>query len=107
MLERIGARSVEDLFEDIPARVRFPTLALPEPLSELEAWQKMRELSARNRHAGELACFIGAGCYNHYVPAAVGAIMSRGEFLTAYTPYQAEISQGTLQFLFEFQSLTC
>ena len=67
----------------------------------------MTDLAERNRHVGELACFVGAGCYNHYVPAAVGALMQRGEFLTSYTPYQAEMSQGTLQFLFEFQSLTC
>ena len=107
MLDRIGVAAIEDLFHDIPSAVRFPDLDLPESLSELEAWQKMRELAERDRSTAELACFVGAGCYNHYVPAAVGAIMSRGEFLTAYTPYQAEISQGTLQFLFEFQSLTC
>jgi glycine dehydrogenase subunit 1 len=107
MLERVGVGTVEDLFENIPPQHRFPGLNLPAPLSELEAWLRMRALAERNRPAGELACFVGAGCYNHYVPAVVGAMMSRGEFLTAYTPYQPEMSQGTLQFLFEFQSLTC
>jgi glycine dehydrogenase subunit 1 len=107
MLERIGVDSVDHLFDDIPVAVRFPELALPEPLSELEARQRMEQWATENRHAGELACFAGAGTYNHYVPATVGAMMSRGEFLTSYTPYQAEMSQGTLQFLFEFQSLTC
>lgn len=107
MLERIGVASVDDLFEDVPAAVRFPKLDLPEPLSELEAALRMRELAGRNRHVGELACFVGAGCYNHYVPAAVTSLMGRSEFLTSYTPYQPEMSQGTLQMMFEFQSLTC
>src|SRR6478672_10672423 len=107
MLGRIGVNSIEELFQDIPATVRFPDLNLPAPLSELEVQRKMQALAARNRSADELSCFVGAGCYNHYVPAAVGAIMARGEFLTSYTPYQAEMSQGTLQFLFEFQSLSC
>jgi len=107
MLGRIGVDSIEDLFQDVPAEVRFPSLDLPQPLSELEAFDRMRGLAAKDRHVGELSCFVGAGCYNHYVPAAVGAVMSRGEFLTSYTPYQPEMSQGTLQYLFEFQSLTC
>src|SRR5688572_5861682 len=107
MLDRIGVSSIEDLFSDIPASVRFPTLDLPAGLSELDARQRMSDLAARNRHVGELACFVGAGCYNHFVPAAVVALMQRGEFLTSYTPYQPEMSQGTLQYLFEFQSLTC
>ena len=105
MLSRIGVQSIDELFQDIPEAVRFPRLDLPGPLSELEAFQKMLALAKKNCHVGELACFIGAGCYNHYVPAAVGALMSRSEFLTSYTPYQPEISQGTLQYLFEFQSL--
>jgi glycine dehydrogenase subunit 1 len=107
MLQRIGVQTIDELFEDVPAALRFPPLDLPSPLSELEAQQRMQRLASRNRHAGELSLFVGAGCYNHYVPAAVGALMQRGEFLTSYTPYQAEMSQGTLQFLFEFQSLTC
>ena len=107
MLGRIGVDSIEALFQDVPAEVRFPPLDLPQPLSELEAFDRMRRLAAEDRHVGELSCFVGAGCYNHYVPAAVGAVMSRGEFLTSYTPYQPEMSQGTLQYLFEFQSLTC
>lgn len=107
MLARIGVETIDDLFEDVPPAVRFPELDLPGPLSELEAAQRLRELAGINRSAGELICFAGAGCYNHYVPAAVGAIASRSEFLTSYTPYQAEISQGTLQAMFEFQSLVC
>ena len=107
MLDRIGVASIDDLFSDIPPSVRFPALDLPAPLSELEAYQRMRSLAERNRDLGQLTGFIGAGCYNHYVPAAVLAMMGRSEFLTSYTPYQAEMSQGTLQLMFEFQSLTC
>jgi glycine dehydrogenase subunit 1 len=107
MLKRIGVDSLDELFDDVPPSVRFPPLDLPEPLSELEAQRKMSALAARNGHVGELACFVGAGCYNHYVPAAVPALMYRSEFLTSYTPYQPEMSQGTLQYLFEFQSLVC
>src|SRR5207248_8195213 len=94
MLARIGVDSIEALFQDVPAEVRFPPLNLAQPLSELEAFERMRSLAAKDRHVGELSCFLGAGCYNHYVPAAVGAMMSRGEFLTSYTPYQPEMSQG-------------
>ena len=107
MLRRVGVADVDELFADVPPDVRFPPLDLPAPLSELEAWRKMHALAEQNGHAGELACFAGAGCYNHYVPAVVDDMMRRGEFLTAYTPYQPEMSQGTLQFLFEFQSLSC
>jgi glycine dehydrogenase subunit 1 len=107
MLARIGVPTVDDLFADIPSSVRFPDLGLPEPLSELEAQLRMRALAEQNRDLGGLACFVGAGCYNHYVPAAVLAMMGRSEFLTDYTPYQPELSQGTLQVMFEFQSLTC
>jgi glycine dehydrogenase subunit 1 len=107
MLARIGVDSIDELFDDVPPSARFPTLSLPDPLSELEAHHKMSALAGKNGHVGQLACFVGAGCYNHYVPAAVPALMYRSEFLTSYTPYQPEMSQGTLQFLFEFQSLVC
>jgi glycine dehydrogenase subunit 1 len=107
MLRRIGIASIDQLFRDIPEAVRFPELDLPPPRSELEVLERMRELASRNRHAAELSCFIGAGSYNHYIPAAVPALAMRSEFLTSYTPYQAEISQGTLQSMFEFQSLVC
>jgi glycine dehydrogenase subunit 1 len=107
MLERIGVPTTDDLFEIIPASVRFPTLDLPAGESELAASRAVRALAVSNRPAAEMACFLGAGVYHHYVPSAVRALVSRGEFLTSYTPYQPEISQGTLQTTFEFQSLVC
>lgn len=107
MLARIGIASEEQLFEAVPAEHRFPTLELPPPLTELEASAHLERLASRNRHTGELACFVGAGAYAHYIPSAVDHILRRSEFATAYTPYQAEASQGTLQGIFEFQSLTC
>jgi glycine dehydrogenase subunit 1 len=107
MLERIGARSMAELFEVIPGEVRFPRLDIPAGEPELTVARQVRALAAENRPASEMACFLGAGAYNHYVPAAVRALTSRGEYLTSYTPYQPEISQGTLQTTFEFQSLVC
>jgi glycine dehydrogenase subunit 1 len=105
MLERIGVRSIEELFSDIPERSRFPELGLPPPVSELEAMREVEALAARNLSASSSAWFLGAGAYYHFIPAAVPALASRGEFLTAYTPYQAEVSQGTLQAIFEYQSM--
>ncbi|HJS29709.1 MAG TPA: aminomethyl-transferring glycine dehydrogenase subunit GcvPA [Anaerolineales bacterium] len=105
MLEAVGAGSIEDLFEDVPARLRFPDLDLPPALTEVEMLPHLHEMADRNRIPGDLACFLGAGAYDHHVPAAVDALIQRGEFLTAYTPYQPEISQGTLQAIFEFQSM--
>ncbi len=107
MLARIGVADSRALFEVIPEAVRFPSLTLPERLTEIEALAHLRALASENRDLTQLACFVGAGVYNHYVPSAVDAILSRGEFYTAYTPYQAEMSQGTLQYMFEFQSLVC
>jgi glycine dehydrogenase subunit 1 len=105
MLERIGVGSVEELFSDIPAAFRFPGLDLPEPLSELEATRELEALASKNLTASSAAWFLGAGAYYHFIPAVVGALASRGEFLTAYTPYQPEVSQGTLQAIFEYQSM--
>ncbi|NMC55531.1 MAG: aminomethyl-transferring glycine dehydrogenase subunit GcvPA [Chloroflexi bacterium] len=105
MLKTIGVDKIEDLFTDVPEKVRFPKLDLPEALSEMEALQQVRELASANESAQDLACFLGAGAYNHYTPAAVDSLLRRGEFYTAYTPYQPEVSQGTLQAIFEFQSL--
>jgi glycine dehydrogenase subunit 1 len=105
MLATIGARSLEELFQDVPAAHRFPKLNLPPALTEMEALAEMREIANVNESAQELACFLGAGAYNHYTPAAVDFILRRGEFYTAYTPYQPEISQGTLQAIFDYQSL--
>ncbi len=113
MLETIGVGSVEELFADIPKDLRDPSMRLPPPLSEAELRRELEVLAAENRVAGErsdgstLACFLGAGAYRHFVPSVVQHVLSRGEFATAYTPYQPEVSQGTLQTVFEFQSLVC
>ena len=103
MLAALGLDSVEQLFDDIPEAVRARGLDLLEPRSELTLSHDLAALAARNRV--DLASFLGAGVYQHYIPAAVDAVLSRGEFYTAYTPYQPEISQGTLQTIYEFQSL--
>jgi glycine dehydrogenase subunit 1 len=105
MLERIGVGRVEELFSDIPESVRFPALDLPPALSEMEATREIEALAAKNLSASGSAWFLGAGAYYHFIPAVVPALASRGEFLTAYTPYQPEVSQGTLQAIFEYQSM--
>jgi len=105
MLEAVGVKSIEELFADIPQAKRFPKLELPEGLSELDVMREIESMAAKNVTASTCAWFLGAGAYNHFIPAAVGAIVSRGEFLTAYTPYQPEVSQGTLQAIFEYQSM--
>lgn len=107
MLAAIGVHSVTDLFDDIPEEFRFPSLNIPGPLSEFELRQELGELAARNATPGDYACFLGAGSYRHHVPAIVRALAARGEFLTSYTPYQPEVSQGTLQAHYEFQTLIC
>ena len=108
MLDTIGVKSLEDLFKDIPAEHRFPKLDLPPALTEMEVAAELGEISSGNENLRtDLVSFLGAGAYNHYIPAAVDHILQRGEFYTAYTPYQPEISQGTLQAIFEYQSLMC
>jgi glycine dehydrogenase subunit 1 len=107
MLRTIGVDRVEQLFEDVPADARFPDLMLPPALTELEAMRLLGDLAAQNVSVDDWPCFIGAGAYNHYSPSAVGHIMGLPQFYTAYTPYQPEVSQGTLQASFEFQSLVC
>jgi len=106
MLGVIGAASIDDLFADVPAEARLdgPIAGLPMHASELAVERHMAALARRNRAAGEGPFFLGAGAYRHHVPASVDHLIQRGEFLTAYTPYQPEIAQGTLQMLFEFQS---
>src|SRR5581483_9068049 len=107
MLRVVGATSSRELFDDIPDAYRDPALRLPDPLSELELIDELRALAARDRTAADHACFLGAGAYRHFRPALVDALVMRGEFLTSYTPYQPEVSQGTLQTIFEVQSLVC
>ena len=105
MLKVIGVKKLEDLFKDVPEAFRFPKLDLPPALTEMEIYSEMQDISKANETTRDLACFLGAGAYNHYIPAAVDSLLRRGEFYTAYTPYQPEISQGTLQAIFEYQSL--
>ncbi|MBO81221.1 aminomethyl-transferring glycine dehydrogenase subunit GcvPA [Citromicrobium bathyomarinum] len=106
MLAKIGASSIDDLFVDVPpeARLDGPIHDLPMHASEMAVERHMRALSKKNLAAADAPFFLGAGAYRHHVPASVDHIIQRGEFLTAYTPYQPEIAQGTLQMLFEFQS---
>src|SRR3989338_106805 len=105
MLKVAGAKSVEDLFTTIPDNIRIKKpLNLPAPLSEQELLQEMTTLIRKNAAVEEYASFLGAGAYNHYIPSTVNHLISRSEFYTAYTPYQPEISQGTLQAMFEYQT---
>jgi glycine dehydrogenase subunit 1 len=107
MLAVIGVQSIDDLFVDVPAHVRFPDLNLPPALSEMEARSELGNLARDNFTAADGPCFLGAGAYHHFVPAVVDAVLRRGEFYTAYTPYQPEVSQGTLQAIFEYQTMIC
>ena len=107
MLEAVGAASVDDLFQDIPASVRNPALDIPAPLSELELKRELQSMADSNRSLAGCVSFLGGGAYNHFSPSIVRAIITRGEFLTAYTPYQPEVSQGTLQVTYDFQTMIC
>jgi glycine dehydrogenase subunit 1 len=107
MLQAIGVEAVADLFHDVPEALRFPQVELPAPLSEIELRRALGALAAQNANPTTHSIFLGAGAYNHFVPSAVDQILRRAEFYTAYTPYQPEISQGTLQAIFEYQSLIC
>lgn len=105
MLQAIGVDSLDALFADVPAPLRFPPLDLPAPLSEPELLRDLRCMSSATGDAQTASVFLGAGAYNHFVPSAVDQILRRSEFYTAYTPYQPEVSQGTLQAIFEYQSM--
>ena len=105
MLETIGAGAVADLFRDVPQEHRFPKLDLLPALSEQEVLKELDGLARRNADCGHTPCFLGAGAYHHFIPSVVDFVISRSEFYTAYTPYQPEISQGTLQAIFEYQSM--
>ena len=107
MLQTIGVESVKDLFADVPADALYPKMKLPTAMSELELSREIAMMAGRNVNLVENACFLGAGAYNHFIPATVPHLIFRSEFYTAYTPYQAEISQGTLQTIFEYQSMIC
>jgi glycine dehydrogenase subunit 1 len=108
MLAAIGVGSIDELFTDIPADVRLGrALAIEPALTEAELWTHLSELASRNSGTGSELSFLGAGVYDHYVPAVVDAVLGRGELLTAYTPYQPEMSQGTLQAIFEYQTAIC
>src|SRR3546814_6407841 len=106
MLRRIGASSIEELFADVPeaARLSGKIAGLPDHASEMSVERQMSALARRNMAASDVPFFLGAGAYRHHVPASVDHLIQRGEFLTAYTPYQPELAQGTLQMLFEFQT---
>ena len=105
MLETIGVKKLDDLFKDIPSTHRFPNLNIPPALTEMEAAGELAGYAEANETTQTMVSFLGAGAYQHYIPSAVDHILLRGEFYTAYTPYQPEISQGTLQAIFEYQSL--
>ncbi len=105
LLSAVGLSSVDDLFADIPDDYRNPPLRLPDPMSELEIQRELGAMAGRNRPLASGPSFLGAGSYYHFIPSIVKAVMTRGEFLTAYTPYQPEVSQGTLQVIFEFQTM--
>ena len=105
MLDVTGATAIADFFEPVPEAVRFPRLDLPRSLTEMEALDRLQHLADRNLGARGDRVFLGAGSYRHFIPATVGQVLARGEFYTAYTPYQPEVAQGTLQVIYEFQSL--
>ena len=105
LLAAVGLSSVDELFADIPDDYRNPPLRIPDPMSELEIQRELGEMAGRNRPLASGPSFLGAGSYYHFIPSIVKAVMTRGEFLTAYTPYQPEVSQGTLQVIFEFQTM--
>jgi len=106
MLEAIGVERFEDLLEGVPEHLRMPgSIPLPDGVSEMEVRTRLEELASRNLSGADHVCFAGCGAYDHFVPSAIDAVVSRSEYTTAYTPYQSEVSQGTLQVIYEFQSL--
>ncbi|HZJ57829.1 MAG TPA: aminomethyl-transferring glycine dehydrogenase subunit GcvPA [Clostridia bacterium] len=108
MLKEIGYTSIGELFGDIPEGVKLGReLAIHGPMAEMELLRHMQKMASSNKHANGHACFLGAGAYDHYIPAAIDHIISRSEFYTSYTPYQPEISQGTLRAIFEYQTMIC
>lgn len=107
MMQAVGIQRIDELFQDVPAHLRYPQMHLPEPLSELELVAELTAMSEANADLKHFIGFLGAGAYHHFIPSVVDQIVGRSEFYTAYTPYQPEISQGTLQGIFEYQSMIC
>lgn len=107
MLSDVGIGSYEELIAAVPAKLRSPKIDLPAPLTEMELQREISRLAKENTSLEDTLSFLGAGAYEHFIPSAIDAIASRGEFATAYTPYQAEASQGTLQVIYEYQSMIC
>lgn len=108
ILQAIGVEKFEDLLENIPSKfLKKCRIRLPEPLSEIEVTSKISAMAARNRNTAEAISFLGGGSYDHFIPAAVDFLINRSEFYTAYTPYQPEVAQGTLQSIYEYQSMVC
>lgn len=107
MLAAVGVESLDELYDAVPEKYRFPDLNLPDPITEMEIKEELENLAVANVQTTHVACFLGAGAYQHYIPSVVDHILRRNEFYTAYTPYQPEISQGTLQAIFEYQSHMC
>jgi len=108
MLEKIGVNSFEELVKNIPEQIRLKkSMALPAPMSEFEVMKHLRQLSQKNVNASTHVSFLGGGAYDHFIPSIVFSVLEKPEFKTAYTPYQAEVSQGTLQAMYEFQSMVC
>ncbi|EKE03726.1 MAG: hypothetical protein ACD_20C00157G0003 [uncultured bacterium] len=108
MLKKIGLNSIEDLFQNINPKVRINNdLDIPEGLSELQTQRKLLNLAQKNTGTSEYISFLGGGSYNRYIPTCINTVIERSEFITAYTPYQPEVSQGTLQVMYEFQSMMC
>ncbi|MCH2304654.1 MAG: aminomethyl-transferring glycine dehydrogenase subunit GcvPA [SAR202 cluster bacterium] len=107
MLNKIGVSSIDELFKDIPDKYRNPNLNLTKPLSEFELKKYIDEICSMNIVPGDYSCFLGGGSYQHHIPAIVNQLSTRSEYMTSYTPYQPEVSQGTLQTEYEFQSLCC
>jgi glycine dehydrogenase subunit 1 len=107
MLEAIGVSRIDDLFDELPSEKRIAGLRLPHGMSESDVSRRLKELSERNLDMDDYSVFMGGGIYNHLIPHAIAHIVERGEFLTAYTPYQAEVSQGSLQMFYEFQTMIC
>ena len=108
MLKAVGANRIDDLLKQVPDQFRLSEpLKVPEPMDELSLRSHLAALAAQNQSADQQVCFLGAGSYDHFIPTVVDHLAMKGEFLTAYTPYQAEASQGSLQAFFEFQTMVC